>query len=229
MDYTKLYQGMNSYADTIRQEAATKTEVVDEPRGLMQRIRKPKKETPPSPMTRVAKAFAQVKGFEGLPTEEVPAINAPTGGDPLTAAREALGKIESSNNYEAVGPVVEKGMYKGQRAYGKYQVMEGNIGPWTKKVLGTSMSVEEFVNSPAAQDAVVEYMLAQSYKKYGNWQDAASVWFSGGPISKTKNRDDGFTTVPEYVKRFTAAYNNLVDDTIVMASNGGEPLVRRKA
>jgi len=123
---------------------------------------------------------------------------------PLSAAREAIAAVESrgSGDYAAVGPVVAKGMYKGQRAYGRYQVMEGNIGPWTKEVFGKAMTKEEFMANPQAQDAVVEHQLAKSVKKYGTYEDAASVWFSGQPVSKAGNRDDGYTTVPEYVGKF---------------------------
>ena len=128
----------------------------------------------------------------------------------LSAAREALAAVESrgSGDYAAIGPVVEKGMYKGQRAYGRYQVMEGNIGPWTREVFGKAMTVDEFMADPKAQDAVVEHQLKKSYNKYGNFDDAASVWFSGLPVSKAGNRSDNFTTVPEYVKKFRRHFYN---------------------
>ena len=123
---------------------------------------------------------------------------------PLSAAREAIAAVESrgSGDYAAVGPVVEKGSYKGQRAYGRYQVMEGNIGPWTKEVFGKAMTKEEFMADPAIQDAVVEHQLSKSVKKYGTYEDAASVWFSGRPVSKAGNSSDGYTTVPQYVTKF---------------------------
>jgi hypothetical protein len=124
--------------------------------------------------------------------------------DDLSAAREAIAAVESrgSGDYAAVGPVVEKGMYKGQRAYGRYQVMEGNIGPWTKEVFGEPMTKEEFMNSPEAQDAVVENQLRKSFEKFGTYDDAASVWFSGQPYDPSSKRSDGFTTVPDYIKKF---------------------------
>lgn len=122
----------------------------------------------------------------------------------LSAAREAIAAVESrgSGDYAAIGPVVSKGMYKGQRAYGRYQVMEGNIGPWTKEVFGKPMTKDEFMNSPEAQDAVVEHQLRKSFEKFGSYDDAASVWFSGQPFAKAKNRGDGYTSVPDYVKKF---------------------------
>jgi hypothetical protein len=138
------------------------------------------------------------KGGEGQ-------LSAPPVTGSLHAAREALAAVESrgSGDYSAVGPLVESGAYKGQRAYGRYQVMEGNIGPWTKKVSGKAYSKEEFLaNKDGIQDKVVEYQLEQSYRKHGTWEDAASVWFSGQPVAKAGNRSDGFTTVPDYVRKF---------------------------
>lgn len=122
----------------------------------------------------------------------------------LSAAREAIAAVESrgSGDYAAVGPVVEKGMYAGQRAYGRYQVMEGNIGPWTKEALGREMTREEFMADPKAQDAVVEFQLRKSFQQFGTYDDAASVWFSGQPASRSQNRSDGFTSAPDYIRKF---------------------------
>jgi hypothetical protein len=117
---------------------------------------------------------------------------------------EAIAAVESmgSGDYEAIGPVVKKGMYKGQRAYGRYQVMEGNIAPWTKAALGKSLTVEEFMADPKAQDAVALHQLQMSKNKHGTWEDAASVWFSGRPMASAGNASDGYTTVPEYISKF---------------------------
>jgi hypothetical protein len=117
---------------------------------------------------------------------------------------DALAAVESrgSGDYEAVGPVVTKGMYKGQRAYGRYQVMEGNIGPWTEAAVGRRYTAEEFVADPQAQDAVAAYQLQMSKDKYGTWEDAASVWFSGRPLSQAGKASDGYLTTPAYINKF---------------------------
>jgi len=127
----------------------------------------------------------------------------PTDAD-MPAVLEAIAAVESrgSGDYAAVGPVVKKGMYKGQRAYGRYQVMEGNIGPWTEAAIGRRLTVDEFMASPEVQDAVAAYQLQKSKDKFGTWEDAASVWFSGQPMSRAGNRSDGYTTVPEYIAKF---------------------------
>jgi hypothetical protein len=116
----------------------------------------------------------------------------------------ALAAVESkgSGDYAAVGPVVKKGMYKGQRAYGRYQVMEGNIGPWTEAAVGRRFTTEEFMASPEVQDAVASHQLQMSKDKYGTWEDAASVWFSGRPMSKAGKASDGYLTTPEYINKF---------------------------
>ena len=132
---------------------------------------------------------------------------------PLGAAVKALAMVESTDNFEAIGPVVQKGMYKGQRAYGKYQVMEGNIGPWTKELTGRAYSKEEFLaNKDNIQTRVVANKMRKSYEKYGTWEDAASVWFSGQPLSKAGKRSDGQTTVPEYVSKFQKHFEKFAEN-----------------
>lgn len=107
----------------------------------------------------------------------------------------AFSAVESSGRYDAVGPETGNG-----RAYGKYQVMDYNIGPWTEAILGQRMTTEEFVSSPEAQDAVFEAKMQEYTQRYGTVEDAASMWFSGKPY-EGNNRSDGYLTVPEYVAR----------------------------
>lgn len=115
---------------------------------------------------------------------------------------DAIASVESdgSGGYSAVGPDTGKG-----RAYGRYQVMDFNIGPWTREVLGREMTPEEFVASPQAQDAVFGAKFGSYVQRYGNPQDAASMWFSGRPMAEAGNASDGYTTVPEYVNKFNNA------------------------
>lgn len=112
----------------------------------------------------------------------------------------AISSVESkgyANKYSALG----KPNSKGQRAYGKYQVMDFNIPTWTKEALGYSLTPKQFLNNPDAQEAVAKYKIGQIYQQYGNAADTASVWFSGRPVAKAGNdRDVTGTTVPQYVK-----------------------------
>ena len=120
-------------------------------------------------------------------------------------AMGALADVESrgSGDYKAVGPVVNKGMYKGERAYGKYQVMESNIGPWTEQFYGTRLTKNEFLANPEAQDAVVENQLMSNWQKHGSIEDAVSIWFTGRTVEKAKGASDQNMSAPEYLTKWT--------------------------
>lgn len=120
----------------------------------------------------------------------------------LTRYLNALGTIESGNNYSALGPRTEKG----NQAYGRYQVMDFNIPVWTKEVLGQEMTPDQFLRSREAQDAVAAAKFGQYVEKTGNPYDAASMWFSGRPMDRAGNASDVTgTSVPQYVGRFANA------------------------
>ena len=121
----------------------------------------------------------------------------------------AIASIESagSGDYSAIGPVTAKG----NRAYGRYQVMDFNIGPWTEKHLGRRLTPEEFLASKEAQDAVFAGEFGGNVEKYGNPQDAASVWFTGKPVATGGNRKDILgTTGNVYVDKFNNALGQMV-------------------
>lgn len=103
--------------------------------------------------------------------------------------------------YTAEGPVVTSGMYAGDKAYGKYQVMGKNIPEWTKQAFGKAMTIQEFLASPEKQDALIKYRAEKDYAKYGNWDDVASVWFSGKPVANNNSSDSLGTTVPAYLDK----------------------------
>ena len=119
----------------------------------------------------------------------------------------AIASIESagSGGYSALGPVTQKG----NRAYGKYQVMDFNIGPWTEKYLGKRLTPQEFLASPEAQEAVFRGEFGGNVEKYGSPQEAASVWFTGQPMSRGANRKDILgTTGSGYIAKFNRALGN---------------------
>jgi hypothetical protein len=123
--------------------------------------------------------------------------------DPRWAS--AISGIESSGRYNLVGP--DNG--KGNKPYGKYQVMDFNVGPWTRDALGREMSPQDFLNDPDAQDAVFRHQFGKNVEKYGSPQEAASVWFSGRPMAQAGNaRDILGTTVPGYISKFNKAMGN---------------------
>ena len=133
----------------------------------------------------------------------------------INAALEAFAAVESrgSGDYKALGKIIKSGMYKGDRAYGRYQVMGKNIPVWTKKYLGESMTKEDFLNDPASQDALVVAFLREKYEKYGTIEDAVSEWFTGDPLKKAQDRNasDGDSTVNEYVSKFRREFLNALE------------------
>jgi hypothetical protein len=113
-------------------------------------------------------------------------------------ARDAIGQIESSNRYDAVGPVT-----KGDRPYGRYQVMGTNVRPWTLAATGEALSPEEFLKKPEVQDKVFDHFFGTALAHHGTPEDAASVWFSGRPLAQTHGERDVLgTSVPEYINKF---------------------------
>ena len=150
---------------------------------------------------------------------------------------KAIANIESrgSGGYSAIGPKTKKG----NRAYGKYQVMDFNIPSWTKKHLGKSLTPDQFLASPQAQDAVFRGEFGSSVAKYGNPQDAASVWFTGKPLAKgANNRDILGTTGQGYVNKFNkelggskmaqAQANPNIFSSLFSGGNTSEPFAARE-
>lgn len=128
----------------------------------------------------------------------------------------AISAVESGGNYKAIGPVTPKG----NRAYGRYQVMDFNIGPWTEKYLGRRLTPDEYLASPEAQDAVFRGEFGSYVDQYGNPQDAASVWFSGRPMAAAGNDSDGYNTVPQYVTKFNNALGSAPMGLLSMSTSG---------
>jgi hypothetical protein len=136
-------------------------------------------------------------------------------GGELDRLREALGKYESSGNYKVRGKVVNKGMYKGQRALGKYQIMPGNLPEWSKAALGRVVSEEEFINNPELQDKIASHRIGEISKSHSDVRDIASIWFSGKPLKGNKGHDGNVDT-PSYVagvmKFFGGTYAGKTDE-----------------
>lgn len=136
----------------------------------------------------------------------------------------AIASIESagSGGYSALGPVTQRG----NRAYGKYQVMDFNVGPWTEKYVGRRMTPDEFLASPEAQEAVFQGEFGSYVQKYGNPQDAASAWFTGQPMSRGAGRKDILgTTGSGYVAKFNRALGqDVAADTMTALGRGGGPV-----
>lgn len=137
-------------------------------------------------------------------------------GDDGNAYGEAIASIESGGNYGAIGPTHPKM----GRALGKYQIMEANIGPWSKEALGREVSADEFLANPQIQDAIFKPKFQGYVAKFGP-EGAAQAWIGGpGAVGKTNRKDSLGTSVGEYGKRFMG---NLGQNT-VQGSVGADPI-----
>jgi hypothetical protein len=116
---------------------------------------------------------------------------------------DAISSIESGGRYGLLGPVTRSG----DRAYGRYQVMGNNIGPWTREVLGQSLTPAQFLANPQAQDAVFNAKFGGYVQRYGP-EGAARAWFAGpGGMNDPNRRDVLGTSVGDYGRRFMALFN----------------------
>ena len=159
--------------------------------------------------TAIAQARNEFASLSGGNTN-YPAPGAPTGSNTGSSSQdfqgalgsfmEAIAKQESGGRYNAIGPKTSSG----DQAYGKYQVMGANIPVWTKQILGVSMTPQQFLANPQAQEAVASARFQEAFNKYGNWQDVASVWFSGRPLAGNRSSDVTGTSVPKYVANISA-------------------------
>jgi len=143
---------------------------------------------------------------------------------PIELAKQAIAKIESGGNYAAIGPKT----VKGQRAYGKYQVMDFNIPLWTKEALGKALTPQQFLKNPTAQEKVFEHRFGSYMKKYGSAEKAAKVWFGGpGALSNPNARDILGTTSQSYADKFSSTFGKprapSFDPSFVPVSTGFSP------
>ncbi len=115
-----------------------------------------------------------------------------------------IANIESGGRYDLLGPVISRGSMAGDRAYGKYQVMGANVGPWTKQYLGQEMTPQAFAANPDAQEAVFKGEFGRLAQKHGP-EGAARAWFAGeGGMNKPNRTDQLGTSVADYARKFNA-------------------------
>ncbi|MFB9393405.1 hypothetical protein ACFPM3_20220 [Streptomyces coeruleoprunus] len=105
---------------------------------------------------------------------------------------------ESGGNYGALGIWLNM-PYGRDRAYGRYQVMGANVGPWTAKYFGKRLTPQQFVANRAAQDAVARGHLSMLVKKHG-YRGAASAWYSGNAsLHNSTKPQPGGPSIKDYV------------------------------
>jgi soluble lytic murein transglycosylase-like protein len=117
-------------------------------------------------------------------------------GVPPQLALALVGK-ESTFNPSAQGPVIKSGTHAGDRAMGLGQVMAK-----TAAAYGVADRASLDV---AGQADLAMRVLADNYKKTGDWKDAVSMYFTGTTYAKAKaqGRTDGFNSVMQYVEGIT--------------------------
>ena len=136
--------------------------------------------------------------------------------DPVQAAARGIAHEETGfirgedAQYKALGPVIKEGKNAGNRAYGKYQIMDFNIPAWTEEILNRKMTPEEFRNDPAAQEVVAKAKIKQYWDKYHNIDDVAAAWHSGVPLKQaiSENRRDVHETTQRYAGNVSDAFNS---------------------
>jgi hypothetical protein len=134
----------------------------------------------------------------------------------MTAFAAAIKSLESGGNYSALGPVTASG----DRAYGAYQVMGANIGPWTKQAFGVPWTPSQFLASPSGQDVVFARQFGSYVNRFGP-SGAAQAWFGGpGSVGSGGGVSDILgTTGQSYVDQFNANLKSMAG-TAGMATQG---------
>lgn len=109
----------------------------------------------------------------------------------------AIKQQESGGDYNVVN--------SSSGALGAYQVMPSNVSEWTRKALGKSLSPQQYLSDPTAQDRVADTILGGYYDQYGA-RGAAAMWYSGQPDpNKTYGTPSVADYVNEVVNRMTSA------------------------
>ncbi|KFB11027.1 hypothetical protein [Nitratireductor basaltis] len=143
----------------------------------------------------------------------------------MGAYRDAIASIESkgSGDYAAIGPRHKKM----GRALGRYQIMEANIGPWSREALGREVTPEEFMANPQIQDAIFDHKFGGYVKRFGP-EGAAQAWFAGpGGVGKTSRKDVLGTDVGSYGRRFVKALGKVAEESEPDPRYSSLPLEKR--
>jgi hypothetical protein len=118
-----------------------------------------------------------------------------TGNDEWRRWADAIAGVESGGRrdpYSARGPLITnpRNRYYNQRALGRYQVMPGNLGQWLSEAGMADMTPDAFLADANAQDQLFRHRFGGYVNRYGNLDDAASMWFTGQPYSRGRSSTD---------------------------------------
>jgi hypothetical protein len=151
-----------------------------------------------------------ISSVDGGPTASPDGVAAAAPDDANVARQNAIASIETGGRrdpYQTVGVTTRYRDGTVDQPYGRYQVMGKNIPRWTQAALGQSMSPQEFLASPEAQDAVFNHRFGSYVDKYGE-EGAARAWF-GGPrgMNHPDHTDVLGTRLGDYGKMYMARLN----------------------
>lgn len=130
----------------------------------------------------------------------------------LEAFMNAIGTLESGNNYGAIGP--HTGSRYG-RARGRYQIMETIWPAWAREA---GIGGADW-RDPAAQDRVAKYKMSQYYRQFGSWDLVAVAWFAG-PGRAAQAKKQGLTSVGQIRDVLGTSVTGYVAKTMKLMGEG---------
>ncbi len=123
-------------------------------------------------------------------------------GEPIPESA-SIGQVLNALAYAAGSSDKSWGAVKtvkgGKKLLGRYQAPADKIPAWTEEAVSRKYTAEEFLKSSETQQAVAMHRMAHGQNQYGSWEDAASVWFTGKPLSESPNG-------AEYANKFRQGY-----------------------
>jgi hypothetical protein len=166
--------------------------------------------TPEMPAMEMANSAPDMGGFE------IPEFAADGGrigkdrGGPLSIddpmidrIANGIAAVESGGRYGITGARSKRG----DIPYGKYQIMGANIPRWGAEAGYKNLTPAEFLKNPEIQERVARTQFAKMYAKSGIPSYVAGEWLGGPGWQHNKHADALGTTVPEYMKKFSGAFN----------------------
>lgn len=140
-------------------------------------------------------------------------VAAEGGGAEIDAFMAAIANQESGGNYGAVN--ADSG------AYGKFQIMPANWGPWaTRAGLGPNAQ-----RTPENQELVAKRIMMDYYQQFGNWRDVAVAWYAGpGRVDQLRDstRPQGrYPSIARYADQIMDRFAQLKGRPTGQAAGGG--------
>jgi hypothetical protein len=150
---------------------------------------------------------------QGSP-QSSPQGSQPSGGDQSTddvweARSRGIAGIESGGEKDPYATI--SAPTRGDRAYGKYQVMGANIPQWTQAATGTALTPQQFLNAPKVQEATFRHQFGSYVDKYGE-EGAARAWYGGEGGMKNLGATDvyGRLNVGQYGQDYVRRMGNIL-------------------